>query len=194
MDGPTNLIQWNRFYVSRDYQKPIQPSPDQAPVIRDPAMPMINLSASLLSWSPFRKELDRWSTKLDLFSETSSTKNMSEYSKLLKLQKTQDSNMSKVSNDNSMMTSGRHTSVISRDGTAKNTTSAVLLIPKVGCVFPMVIRPNSAWVDIDRTTIGMTHPSLGINSTAEVVFLAVPSLNISETQYKVGAIYVNIVW
>ena len=134
VDGPTNLIQWNRFYVSRDYQKPIQPSPDQAPVIRDPAMPMINLSASLLSWSPFRKELDRWSTKLDLFSETSSTKNMSEYSKLLKLQKTQDSNMSKVSNDNSMMTSGKYTSAICRDSTAKNTTSALLsLLIKYFC-------------------------------------------------------------
>ena len=106
VDGPTNLIQWNRFYISRDYQKPNQPSPDQAPVIRDPAMPMINMSASLLSWSPFRKELDRWSTKLDLFSETSSTKNMSEYSKILKLQKTQDSNVSRTSKDNSMMTTG----------------------------------------------------------------------------------------
>jgi len=147
VDGPTNLIQWNRFYVSRDYQKPIQPSPDQAPVIRDPAMPMINLSASLLSWSPFRKELDRWSTKLDLFSETSSTKNMSEYSKLLKLQKTQDSNMSKVSNDNSMMTSGRHTSVISRDGTAKNTTSAVLslLIHQTMLTY---MAPTLYWVSL----------------------------------------------
>ena len=159
VDGPTNLIQWNRFYVSRDYQKPIQPSPDQAPVIRDPAMPMINLSASLLSWSPFRKELDRWSTKLDLFSETSSTKNMSEYSKLLKLQKTQDSNMSKASNDNSMMTSGEFHLYLG------------MVLPKIRlrqCYQYLKWGTSSRWSSYlyrsmrnsDEMTVGKTQPTL----------------------------------
>jgi len=30
---------------------------------------MINVAAGLISWSPFRKELSRWSRKIDLFTE-----------------------------------------------------------------------------------------------------------------------------
>ena len=35
---------------------------DNAPIIRDPAMPMVNAAATLLSWVPFRKEIMRWIT------------------------------------------------------------------------------------------------------------------------------------
>lgn len=40
-----------------------------APIIRDPANPMINVAGGLLSWSPFRKEFSRWARKIDLFHE-----------------------------------------------------------------------------------------------------------------------------
>lgn len=40
-----------------------------APIIRDPAAPMINVAAGLISWSPFRKELTRWARKIDLFTD-----------------------------------------------------------------------------------------------------------------------------
>ena len=39
-------------------------------------MPMINVAASLLSWSPLRKEITRWVTKLDLFTESEATQSL----------------------------------------------------------------------------------------------------------------------
>ncbi|CAG5105415.1 Oidioi.mRNA.OKI2018_I69.chr1.g2112.t1.cds [Oikopleura dioica] len=65
--GPRTIIQWSRFYSSADYQLPLQTSPDQAPVIRDPTAPMVNVAASLLSWGPFRKEFARWGRQAELF-------------------------------------------------------------------------------------------------------------------------------
>ena len=82
--GPSNIIQWNRFYSCKDYNLPFKPSPDSAPVIRsdssqirgnfhflvrDPALPMINVATSLLSWNPFRKEIANWLKQLDLYDE-----------------------------------------------------------------------------------------------------------------------------
>ena len=32
--GPSNTIQWNRFYSCKDYNLPFKPSPDSAPIIR----------------------------------------------------------------------------------------------------------------------------------------------------------------
>ena len=33
-EGPTNIVQWNRFYSCKDYQFPFKQSPDNSPIIR----------------------------------------------------------------------------------------------------------------------------------------------------------------
>ena len=38
-------------------------------ILSDPALPMINVASSLLSWNPFRKEMAKWLKQLDLYDE-----------------------------------------------------------------------------------------------------------------------------
>ena len=33
-EGPSNIVQWNRFYSCKDYQLPFKQSPDNSPIIR----------------------------------------------------------------------------------------------------------------------------------------------------------------